>query len=545
MSNLLIVDDELEILEWLEELFKYECTLELDVFTANSARRALELLNTTKFEVVLTDIKMPGIDGITLFETIKENWPNCKTIFLTGYSEFEYAYKVINHKDVRYILKSEGDEVIMDVVTTAFEDIKRKLEQDIITKKERLYFEKANFWLKKEFIDGIIQGKLDTTMNQSQLEELGIPLHMDTLMLIFLVRIDNFQMTQYVIKEYTVFEEFYLTLQQYFPQQLNAINHIIENKYMILMIQPKEIDESIDWEKIYTITRGALEYAQENYLKSFGYTVSISESSSPVLLQGLARKIEQLKLLMVRNIGSNTAIIVHAENSLSVYDYENDNMDVISRIPMLKSYLELRKKEDYYNLLHECCSKMLPVKSSHDAVTLELYYNISITLLQFINKNHLNQEMAFKIGLYKLTKVDEHGDWSEAGQYLYDISNAIFELLDDNEYILTDIALKRVKDYINSNLSADLTLTKLAEVGGFNSSYLSRVYKQVYGMTISEYIINKRLGKAKDLLVNKKYKINEIATQVGYISAHSFTRAFKNVEGISPIEYRELNISTK
>ena len=73
--NLLIVDDELEILQWLEELFLYDYGGELGVYTARSAREALEQLNRVRFDVVLTDIKMPGMDGITLFERIKENWP--------------------------------------------------------------------------------------------------------------------------------------------------------------------------------------------------------------------------------------------------------------------------------------------------------------------------------------------------------------------------------------------------------------------------------------------------------------------------------------
>lgn len=95
-QNLLIVDDEYEILLGLEEMFRYEFDLEVDVYTANSAYEALELLDRVRFDVVLTDIKMPGMDGITLFERIKENWPRCKTVFLTGYRNFDDMYRVID-----------------------------------------------------------------------------------------------------------------------------------------------------------------------------------------------------------------------------------------------------------------------------------------------------------------------------------------------------------------------------------------------------------------------------------------------------------------
>lgn len=81
MGNLLIVDDEPDILESLEEMFKYESGLDIDVYVAKSATNAVRLLEKIKFDVVMTDIKMPGMNGIELFKLIKENWPKCRVIF--------------------------------------------------------------------------------------------------------------------------------------------------------------------------------------------------------------------------------------------------------------------------------------------------------------------------------------------------------------------------------------------------------------------------------------------------------------------------------
>ena len=71
MGNLLIVDDEPDILESLEEMFKYESGLDIDVYVAKSATNAVKLLEKIKFDVVMTDIKMPGMNGIDLFKLIK------------------------------------------------------------------------------------------------------------------------------------------------------------------------------------------------------------------------------------------------------------------------------------------------------------------------------------------------------------------------------------------------------------------------------------------------------------------------------------------
>ena len=147
-QNLLIVDDEYEILLGLEEMFRYEFDLEVDVYTANSAYEALELLDRVRFDVVLTDIKMPGMDGITLFERIKENWPRCKTVFLTGYRNFDDMYRVINDRDVRYVLKSEEDEAIMGAVKELLEQGQKELEQEKLQEKQKHSGSENPCWIK-------------------------------------------------------------------------------------------------------------------------------------------------------------------------------------------------------------------------------------------------------------------------------------------------------------------------------------------------------------------------------------------------------------
>lgn len=136
MYRLLIVDDEIDNVYWLEEMFQYDLKEELEIHTAVSGKEALELLNRIRFDVVLTDIKMPGMTGMELYDRIRENWPACKVIFLTAYPQFEDIYRVSQDKDVKYILKSEEEKVIKATVEEAFEEIrqmtrrKEELRQD-------------------------------------------------------------------------------------------------------------------------------------------------------------------------------------------------------------------------------------------------------------------------------------------------------------------------------------------------------------------------------------------------------------------------------
>ena len=126
MYNLLIVDDEPIIADSLSDLFTDYTGLEFEVSKAYSAKKALGILNTTRMDIVLTDIRMPGMSGIEMLEEIHGRWPQCKVIFLTGYDNFEYAYKAIEDKAFAYILKTEGDEKIIKVVEKAVYEIKKE-----------------------------------------------------------------------------------------------------------------------------------------------------------------------------------------------------------------------------------------------------------------------------------------------------------------------------------------------------------------------------------------------------------------------------------
>ncbi|MCD7806828.1 MAG: AraC family transcriptional regulator, partial [Lachnospiraceae bacterium] len=290
--------------------------------------------------------------------------------------------------------------------------------------------------------------------------------------------------------------------------------------------------------RVFAVACGAVEYAQDAFRKRTGMSFSAAVASEPVNFDRIARMVIRLRQVMVGYLGNEREVIAHVETLIT--DRKAGNMDwEASGSIRLKSCLELQRRQEFFDILSACGEELTEAGSRHDPRAMELYYSISVMLLQFINENHLNEKITFRIGLYKLTKVDEHASWMEAYQYLSDVSEAVFGLLGDNEKSLSGKALKRVCDYIDHHLSGDLTLPRLADEGGFNASYLSRLFKQVYGITITDYIYQKRMKLAMELLASTNQKIQDIVEQTGYLSAHSFARAFRSYAGISPSEYRE------
>lgn len=539
-GTLLIVDDEYEILTWLEEIFRYDFGAELDVYVAASAQEALKLLNQVKFDVVLTDIKMPGMDGITLFQKIKDNWPRCKTVFLTGYRNFDDLYRIINHKDVRYVLKSEDDDIIMQTVRDAFDEQRKEMEQEILQEKRQQDLEKVRFWIGKEFMEGLLKGDL-IHLEKKELgkraAEADIFLHVDRDVLIFLIRLDTKEdQEDHPSEIYGLLDRINQIIRRNLPKDIRIHMSIVEEHWSLGMVQSENPDDQ-DRKRLFTVVRGTLEYAQTFFERLRGRSFSAVMESTAIEWSGISAMFFRMKQIMVGGLGKEKGVIAHVE-MINARKEPIVSEKVMMKIPMLKTCLELHRRRDFYEILDEIGEELLKSKSRHDSKGMEMYYSVSVLLLQFINENQLNEQIAFQIGLYKLTKIDEHLSWNEALQYLYDVSNAIFLLLGSHEKDLSDKALERVRNYIETHLEEDLSLTRLADIGGFNASYLSRLFKQVYDITITDFIYHKRMKQAGTLLKNTGWKVQEIAEKCGYLSSHSFARAFRSFYGVTPAEYR-------
>ena len=480
MYRLLIVDDEIDNVYWLEEMFQYDLKEELEVHTAVSGKEALELLNRIRFDVVLTDIKMPGMTGMELYDRIRENWPACKVIFLTAYPQFEDIYRVSQDKDVKYILKSEEEKVIKATVEEAFEELRQ-----MTRRKEEL---RQDQWMK---------------YCEKWEKERSFSLDFTKPMLCTLIRPERREQTDLTQEE--MLENLFSAFDQYVPATVRKLFFGMEQDFLMLMTQLKQ--EETEANRLFTVIQGALEYAQETLENTVDMSFSAIMSSEPVTISAFNAKLLELRQLMSVNMTGEGSLIAHAE--ILKTEMETTKLpEKGKQMELLKLYLKNGQRENYYLILGEIVSRLNQFESMHDMNALELYYSVSVLMMQYINEQGLSEKLAFRIGLYKLMNFNEYGSWAEAGSYLYDLSDVIFE---EGE----------------------------GTVSGFNSSYLSRIFKQKYGVGLSEFILGKRMELSRQLLLCTGEKVQTIAKKAGYQSSHSFSRTFRACMGMSPNEYRE------
>ncbi|MEN0645245.1 response regulator [Alkalicoccobacillus gibsonii] len=533
MFRLLIVDDEEIITDALYDVFCELMPEQLDVCKAYSGEEALDWMSRTRIDIVLTDISMPGLSGLQLVERIQDYWPRCKIILLTGYNNFEYIYKAMQMHHVRYLLKTEGFEKIKETVRKVIKEIKQShLEQYLLeqTDEQRLGYE---FVAQGDFMRHVLERSTlaceDKLRLTSEFEQLNISLHPMEDVYLVLANIEYSPKTSYSQRSNTLVRV-RLIWDQHLYKQLHSIGIVDRYGGLVWFVQSRHSHQRT-LSQLFKYMEGSLELIQEECLDSLDLKIQFTISTDFTQWEDITKKYEKLRQSQLLRVGGDYREILkeYADTDKNV----KSGMQSYQKIELLTSYLEGNREKEFFIEVKEIQSY---AECRHYSQMMEGYFSIALVLYSFIQSNGLDKTF---LNTDKLLKLDEHSYLSEGYDYLNEVAKEIFRQKQNESKDRASLMIDRITLYIEDNLSADLSLVRLAEIHFFNPSYLSHLFKQEKGINLSEYIDRCRLRKAKDLLQNGNLKIREVSQLVGYHTAHSFTRFFKKSTGQTPKEYRE------
>lgn len=562
MYRLLIVDDEEIIVNSLFEIFSNLKSLNLDVYKAYSGEEAIDWMNRTRIDIVLTDIRMPEIDGLQLLEIIHKSWPQCRVIFLTGYNEFEYVYKAIQHSGVSYILKTEDHEKVIGAVENAIKEIQKGIKIEDLIHKAKEQMNMAVDLFQKDYFVQLLRGDTSLSISKAQFEQLSISMHAERKVVLLLGHADNIPSDITYWDKLQYLYSIRMIINQNLSPYISCVIVMDENHRFIIFIQPKELfiqnqtDDTYYYEKTVSFIKGTLEVIQSACRESLNLSISFALGADACSWTEVSHKYYSLNQLLNYKIGTgiemilidneikNSSFLSGRENNEVVAEFDTDNqpLEMMLRkrsFDYFEQYLESGQNDKYFEALTEFTEPLKSIKSKNSNLAIEAYYKVALSLLTYINRWKLTDKIAFHIAQNKLMRIDKHDSWAEAVQYLFDISNIIFKLQSEEQKKRADNTIEYIQRFVEDHLSEDLSLVRLAEQVYLNPSYLSRIYKQLTGTNLSEFIDNARVNKAKELLLEDNIKIHEVAKMVGYETAASFTRFFKKICGCSPQEYQE------
>ncbi|NLY42952.1 MAG: response regulator [Clostridiaceae bacterium] len=561
MYRLLIVDDEEIIVDGLYEIFCSIENLDLDVYKAYSGEEAIEWLNRTRMDVVLTDIRMPEIDGMQLMDEIRKKWPQCKIIFLTGYDEFEYAYKAIQQNAAGYILKTEDPEKVINAVENAIKDIQNRMKIEDLVGKAREQMSIAMELFQKDYFINLLHENNSMNINKSQFEQLAIPMQHDMPVLLLLGHVDNISGDLSYLDRVQYLYSVKLIIDQYLSSNINSVFVVDRGYRFVLFIQPKELDNAnkgqnkkLDcYRKTVMFLKGMLEVIQAACRESLNVYVSFVLSGEPCRWESVYKKYYSLTQLLNFKVGTDIEMllidneiksnVLNVEPEVPELQADTEALEMLLKqknLDTIELYLETGQRDRYFEALSELIEPLKTIKSRNSSIAIEAYYKVALCILSYINRCKFTEKIAFYIDQGRLMRIDMFNSWDEAADYIYQISDIIFRLQKDEQKKKADDVINYIQKYVMENLSENLSLVKIAEQVHFNPSYLSRLYKQVTGINLSDFIDNARVKEAKRLLQMEDIKIHKVAKMVGYDTTASFTRFFKKVTGFSPQVYQSL-----
>jgi len=534
MLRVLIVDDEPRHRRVLASVIE-SLRPEYEVLSAKNGKEALEIVDSRHIHIIITDIKMPGMDGLTFMDALGDRIKNMKVIILSGFASFEYAQKAMNLGASDFILKpfdvKNIDEVLKKVECEIMqESIEEKEKEDLRKQLDEImpeYLEhRFNQW-----ICGYIKG-----LELSKLERL-FPYKGAGAVL--LLEISKCNKSEYSANE---FDEINTNIKTWMTEVLNPIGHTIsfflenaENTMVTIL------DTNLN---NFEITDNILKLLNElinNLIRSYelDFTIGIGSVHENIFRNAIKSFDNAKKALSLKFFNSRKKVLSYSDINLchtrkKFLDYEQleelkksiRNCDSTKMEILVGNYFEELKSGNYLlpsQFIDLVIHTVADVIKSIQSVTGEDFYN------DFI--------------LEKKDLLKKCEDYSSLKKEVINILNYIITQNNADSRGHKKI-ITICKKYIDEHYMDDLSLDYMSEKFNLNANYFSTFFKNNTGVKFTDYLQSIRMNKAKELLERTDLRIYEIAEKVGYHDVKYFIKVFKKEFNTSPDEYRRVfNVS--
>ncbi|MBP1962290.1 response regulator transcription factor [Paenibacillus aceris] len=550
MYRLLVVDDMPIVADGLVGLLQDTTHLNLKLYKAYSGTKALDILRSEEIDIVLSDIRMPGMQGIDLLKEIRVSWPNCKVIFLTAYDDFEYVRSVISLGGFEYILKIEGDDKIVQTVEKAIYSLNEENVVKTLIHGADKQVTLTDITSQEAFVWELLS-EAETSENDviQVLSEMNLPVRADLPLQMVLgdVREWDSIMDQDKAGQLSVIQNI---IEEYTSQCARLISMCSKDSQLLLLIQPYGCES--DGNETVSFIRSALEPIRQTCRKLLDIRIDLALQSLPAGWCGLHQAFEDLRgaLFHGTSVYSETTEMTAFAVTAIRQDTDETKAECGSdyfqlyKVRLLDNYLQNGNEADFFKLFHEW-KAFLVADSTFRLHKLECLHALHAIFESNMVACKMTEELETALEQYNKIQLGEISSWEKLQQQYRQMASAIFEHKRTISSGNAQEWIDKVNAYIEAHLAEDLTLPKLAAQVSFNPSYFSRFYKQTTGISLSDYIADIRNTKAKELLKGNKLKIQDIAMKAGYQSSMAFIRFFKKQNRMTPQEFRRKMSSTE
>lgn len=508
MLNLLIVDDESYTREGIFEMIDWTDLGISEVRQAFDGVNALEIMNDYKPNIILTDIKMPRMNGIDLAINVRELFSDCAIIFMSSYSDKIYLKSAIQLKAINYVEKPlDLEELYNSIKSASLEILKVKsLKENVENTVVLQLATETDTLVTENLLNNCFSNNFIKKLKSSYFVNVNIK---------FFDKISNNKQTIITsIKNIVNLHGF------------ESLVTIKDDTYLIMHIFRDKEDFQIDFNNNLKISLSKISEYLITIAKHYICVGSIVDDVNMIPLSYN----ESLSLLdKLFYYDYNSIIFISSE---SIYQKKIENINY-------NNFEELLKKKDK-NLIFSYTQKLMKdlkeCSATSPSFVKNIYYNLTVRIINFSKSRNINLDMLYQSDDI-LNYILGFNNIYELDTYLWDQISNLFVLMDKQNIVSEPI--HEVIRFINDNFTnPTLSLDEISKNTYLTSSYICVIFKDYTGTTVNKYINELRFNKAKELLQNPEIKMKDIASKIGYSDGNYFAKIFKKETGYNPSDYR-------
>lgn len=533
LYSVMLVDDEEEVIQIIMKKLDWASMGFRIAGYAHNGAEALELAEECQPDVVMTDIKMPYMDGMELCSHIRREYPAMKIVLFTGFDEFEYAKEAVHLEVEEYILKPVNSVELINIFTK----LKIKLDQEISERRsmEKLehYYTESLPLLQANFCSTLIEGRIHEDELQKYLSDYQISLP-GPLYCCLVIHMSSSQIPENMNSLFLA-----ASVQKQAEDRLGKRWKAKCFPYLGNSVLFAQINNENEIAELTDDCDRFCKYV--NRMMGTVVTVGIGQVCSQILdlaqSYNAAREAVSYRAVYGASRAINIKEIAPKESGEPCFTNDMELLNLFKKI-RLNSEEEIVEAVDQYI---ESISFPLKSLQQHHVVIMELV----TALFRFSVNNDIAAEgVGGDIGILygKLLELEPDA----LRKWLTDISLCFSENLVTARSRSTQSFVSKAKEHVRSQYAdVQLSLAQICERLGVSNSYFSTVFKKETGKSFVSYVTDYRMEQAARLLIETNEKSYVIAQKVGYTDPNYFSYVFKRKFGVSPSKYRAEHIKSE
>jgi two-component system response regulator YesN len=514
MLRVLIIDDEPLIRKGLKTIIRWN-DYGFDICgEASYGRDGLEKIKELKPDLIIVDVKMPGMSGLDMLQELKSSDADCKAIILSGYSDFTYAQKAMEYDTEYYLLKPVDRKSLIEKVKTLYDSIMKE-------KKEKEYLSKSVLIMREKILENLVNGVVDESFHEKINDTYGFGFPWDYYQVILM----EAEATQDVEEQ----------LMQ--SAKLEALRYINDKGLGIMFYIGRDL-AILSKNRMFQVNNAFFEEINNIFKRICNFDITFAAGTCVKSLDSISASYRHANNLLRKKFIYGPARVISG-NMETVKNDEGgrDNIkqqDLQSIINDICLAIELNCTQSINDLMEELRASYENSNYSEEIIKVGYTYIYAGVINKLLDHTEeMKDLLEFKESVF--FEIFHQKSLKRLHGF---IKYKLISISDELSKIKPDTALDRILEYISRNFREDLKLETLARIFNYNSAYLGKIFKIKTGMYFNTYLDTVRMEKARQLLKNGM-KVYQVAKNVGYDDIRYFYKKFHKYIGVPPSAYKE------